>query len=152
MDIIVERIRLDDELMKELDPMIAAHLNELGDEDRADYDLSAYRRAQEEGRYDMYIVRDEGKVIAYLAYNYVPNPHHNNMMFAISDMVYVRPDYRGKYVLSKMMNVAEADFKRRSIKYAVMAVRPDHDFGPFLERQGYTVKDVVYGKEIVYCG
>jgi len=148
MDIAIERATMTDKLLGEIRHLFTAHANEMEDGEEVDFSVDAYQEAQRLGKYEFYVAKYHDIVIGYIGYYYAPNPHYCGVMFAMCDVVYVRPDFRGKNVLNKLMDKAEEDFGKHNVKYASMTCRVHHDFGNILVRRGYAEKEIVYGKEI----
>jgi len=146
MDVAQEE--LTDELVNEVNPLLLLHNEEVRDKDEVDYTLEWYRSAQVEGRYKFFTLRKDGELVGYAGFFTVSSPQHRAAMFAVCDLIYVVQKYRGRYGMKLLLDAAETEFKRLSIKYISMSVRPHHDFGPILKRRGYETKEIVYLKEL----
>lgn len=109
-----------------------------------------YRLMEEAGLLRTYAARDQaGKLVGYAAMFIAPSIHHESLLQAAHDVVYVAPEYRGKCVGLRLIKYLEADMLAEGVDEISHSVKKDHpDFGVMLSKLGYEVDETVFRKRI----
>jgi GNAT superfamily N-acetyltransferase len=90
---------------------------------------------------------DANELIGYITYLIVPLLHSAGKRAAMSNMLYVAPPYRGKFVGTRLVSFGEeALFNGKNISIFFLTARPEHDFSALSQRAGYTEYERVYMK------
>ena len=136
-------------LVEELKPLISEHHTEIEkNEEEVNVDWLAYQVLQENNLFYFYTARAKGELLGYLGYIVTHNLHYRNHKYALCDLIYVSPQYRGKFLAVKLLKHAEVELSKLGVRDICQPVRVDHDFGPILKRQGYKIEEYNYGKRI----
>ncbi len=125
-----------------MDHLTKQHAKELLGEEPS-LDRAFYLFAQEKEMLKLFTVRDEGKLVGYASFVISSDHHFKDRKIAAADALFVSPDYRGKLVGSKLIEFTDEMLKAMGCHSVFHHVNLEHDFGPILERKGYSY----YGKQ-----
>ena len=107
-----------------VDDMLALHWEEVeGDGSPLDLNWPALRSLERSGVYRTLLLRQDDKLIGYAAFFVQPPLHHQRTVWAVSDVLYVDPDHRGKAGVF-MIKRFPAMLKAIGVKVIYMAVKP----------------------------
>lgn len=79
------------------------------------------------GRVKAYTARDEGEPIGYMSIVVSPHLHCKDVRWAMSDAIYVKPEYRNKGVFQALKEFVESDINADFISYGAIT----HKFEKF---------------------
>lgn len=84
-----------------------------------------------------------GKLIGYATAIVVPNLH-SGVLFAQSDLLYVAPAHRGRFVGLRLMRAIEKAAKARGARWMLFNAKPGTELEGICERAGYEREEIVY--------
>lgn len=95
----------------------------------------------------VFTARDENKsLIGYAVFFVRKNMHYKNSLQAVQDIIFIKKDRRGfgqKFIL-----FCDSELKKRGVQVVYHHVKTKHNFGPMLERNGYELIDLIYGRRL----
>jgi GNAT superfamily N-acetyltransferase len=125
-----------------------AHFEEVGlftDEFELDINLDAYEAGYHKGLIHIIVQRDdENSLVGYALFWVTPHQYHSDKLLAVSDVVYIVPEYRGQGRIGEMIKSAEHIFRDAEYDGIHWNIHPDRDFSSKLE--GYEKQMITYGK------
>lgn len=134
------------------EPYFQDHFNEVGQfVGKVDFEikLDVYRTAYANGNLQIVCAWDEEiNIMGWTIFWIGQHPYYADTFFAATDAVYVRPEYRGKGVLSALIESAEDLLIPHGVAAINWQVHESQDFGSRLEREGYKKETITYGKYI----
>jgi GNAT superfamily N-acetyltransferase len=142
----LERI---EDVLEEIRPLLATHWEEIAHyrDLPLDPDWDKYRATEERGALRIFTARIEGRMVGYLIYIVTPGLHYRSTLQATQDIYFVVPEHRGG-LGRRLLRFADACLKEEGVQVIYQHVKAAHNFGPMLERQGYVLIDLIYGKRL----
>lgn len=89
------------------------------------------------------VIRDDTRPVGYFIYNIVPKDLFTKDCVASSICLYIKPEYRGGLLLTKVIQFAEKVAQEQGASVLHIALTPNTSS---LERLGYNVDNIVYSK------
>lgn len=148
MGLMIQKEFLTRSLIEEIDKYISEHQTEVKHEDDVNVDWLSYQVLQKSSAFYFYTARLSGELIGYMGYLVTNNLHYRDKICAICDLIYVRPEHRGKMCAIKLMKFAEEELSELGVSEVGQSVKIVHDFSPILIRQGYHLEERYYTKRI----
>jgi len=139
------------DVVEEMIPIVEVHWNEIAihkEKIKLECDWNKYIALDELDMLSTVTVRDNGVMIGYVVTLIVSHGHYMSHNFANVDAVYIDKEYRGTKVGSSLCEYAEDICKDRGASVMMHHVKVTHNFGPLLERIGYTKVEELYSKYI----
>lgn len=138
----------DTSVYEEMKPLTVLHYEEIAHykDIPLEPDLEMYHRIEEQGCLRLYTVREEGELIGYSIFFLKENPHYKSSLQANQDIVFIRKDKRGQG--REFLAWCDDQLKSDGVDVVYHHVKAAHNFGPLLERQGYNLVDLIYGKRL----
>lgn len=137
------------EVASEMFPLWIAHWNEIA-EDRNEIplypDLKRYAELEKGGALLTLTVRDGEKLVGYCIMFLTHHIHYSKTLFAINDVLYLDPAYRSGTNGIKLIKDSERLAKDIGVTKITWHIKTNHNFGKILERMGYKMFEVNYGK------
>lgn len=136
-------------IMDEGRPLFSEHWKEIARNRELinlDPDWDRYIQMDEAGLLQVATVRDEDALIGYSIDIITPHMHYKNDLFAMNDVLYVRPEYRGKGAGVRLIKYSMEKMKERGVSVVHMHMKLSNDFGPLMERLGYNEIERIYEK------
>ncbi len=110
-------------------------------------DLEQYERLEQLGFLKVFTARDsDNTLIGYAVYFIKRNIHYKSSLQAVQDVIYIDKDKRGMGF--KFIKWCDQQLKELGVQAVYHHVKKQHNFGPALERQGYELVDLIYGKRL----
>lgn len=109
-----------------------------------------YRQREESGQLVYVTLRSAGELIGYIIMFVAPGLHYDTCLTAHMDILFVRPDRRdaaAKGVLL-MLDVLEAELKRRGVQRWFMGTKLHKDIGAIFKRRKFEAVEMTYSKWI----
>lgn len=106
-------------VIEEIRPMLPGHHAELGLYQHLmplDPQWSAYYEREAQGSLFIVTLRDAGEIIGYFWGFIAPGMHYKSTLTCTMDILYVRPDHRGKHAGNLLVTAVKAEAKRRGAK------------------------------------
>lgn len=105
--------------------------------------LDVYYDAGKEGTLRIFTMRADEELVGYSAFWIGEHPHHAGKIFAVNDLVYIRPDWRGSWARGFFEYCDEQLSDADSINYSF---KTQHDHPELMESLGYEHTEKVYTK------
>lgn len=140
-------------LWDELLPLLVAHWREVAkyQDIQLDPDVEAYTAAEAAGMFVAFTARDwndEGRLVGYAGYFVRPNMHYRQSKQAVQDVIYIDPSYRLGFTGIKLIKYADEELAKMGVQVVMHHVKVKLNWGPVLERLGYTLSDLIYTKRL----
>jgi len=137
---------LDEELISEIEGLLAAHLAEVGPHQyKLDVDWKKYLLMAKVHR--VYTIRENKKLIGYSSYIISNNLHHKYILMANNDSLYIKPEYR-KGTGRDFINFCNGRLAEEKIDTTTLTVRKEFDFSKMLLELGYEMEETIYSKRL----
>ena len=112
-----------------------------------DPDTAGYLDLERAGLLLFVGLRERGALVGYLSGFLRRHLHSKGCLTLYGDMVYVRPEARGRFGFRRLLRAAEAECKRRGVvvkMFGSTALNPQ--IGQLLELHGYRATETIYAK------
>lgn len=111
-------------------------------------DYERYQAVEAAGLMTIITARAAGELVGYSIFFLMPHPHYRTTLFAMNDILFVSPAYRGGSTGLRLIRASERLMKEKGAKKISWHIKPTHDFSPMLERQGYVQDEIILSKII----
>lgn len=104
--------------IEEMKPLLAEHYKEVAVyQDKIEFnpDYERYLDMNVLGFVRVFTIRDEGKLVGYSLYLLNPNIHYKDHLYAVNDVIYVDPEYRGSTAAYRLMKLSEKTLKAAGV-------------------------------------
>jgi GNAT superfamily N-acetyltransferase len=131
--------------------LLKMHYNEIAlnkDKIKLNPDWESYEKLEELGKLSIFTVRDNGKLVGYFVLLVSTSLHYVDHVYAISDIIYVHPDYRKGFLGVRLLKFAERCLKKDGVSIVMVNTKIHKPFGKILSRIGYNPIETVYSKYI----
>lgn len=132
-------------------PLLQDHYEEIAwnkDKIPLAVDVEAYRKMEAAGILVPFSLRThDEEMIAYAVYFVRTNPHYARTLFAMNDVVYMKPEYRGG-VGSRFLEKCERELKELGVQVITYHIKDAYDWSPAILRQGFEKMETLYQKWI----
>lgn len=120
------------------------------DKDKIPLDPDVLKYQQMQNREDLLCItcRSKGELVGYAFMLIFPHLHYKTTLVAMNDLLYLKPQYRKGFAGIRLIKFAEKCCKDIGVQKIVWHIKTDHNFGPIMERLGYNLFEVNYGKYI----
>lgn len=133
---------------EELDMIIKRHWEEATDKSfMPNIDWERYLQMERNGLSFAVIERVDGEIAGYLNMIICPHLHYKHLLFCTTDMIYVKPKFRGRMMGIKMLKEAERFAKRRG-DVVMQITDQEINLSPLAKRMGYEMKETIYRKTL----
>lgn len=135
----------------DIQPLLEKHWEEVAhnkDKIKLEPSWEAYKALDEIGVVKIFTARQGPRLVGYFALLVSPNLHYASHTFAVNDVIFVDPRYRKGSVGMKLMKFAEKCLKEDGVSLMIVNTKLKKNFGPLLERLGYTPTEINYTKYI----
>ena len=133
----------------ELEPFIEPHWMELG-LDHQDVpvalDWGTYKKHDDEGRLHMVAVRDNGVLIGYHISLLTNMLHYKNTLHAVTDLYYLKPEYRKTKIGVQMFKFAETCFKAKGVTKIITGTKLHLNHSALFESLGHKSTEITFTK------
>lgn len=110
-----------------------------------------YAQIEDAGALCFFTVRGEdGALVGYAIYFMDYHIHYASCKMAIQDVLFLHPSIRGRKAGAIFIEWCDNQLKEKGVQLVVHHVKtkPELDFSPLLEKQGYTLVDKLYAKRL----
>lgn len=138
------------ELCDELKPLLEKHYTEIAHylDIPLDPAFEQYIAMENVGALRVFTARLEGKLIGYSIFFVRPNLHYRSSLQAAQDILFIDPDHRKGSFGGRLIAFCDEELKREGVQVVYHHVKKAHNFGPLLERMGYQLVDLIYGRRL----
>ena len=111
-------------------------------------DRETYIKLEQVGLLRVYTARAAGDLIGYAIFFVKPNIHYRHSLQAQQDVIYIQPESRG--FGADFIAWCDEQLKADGCQVVTHHVKakPELNFSPLLEAQGYELIDLIYGKRL----
>ncbi len=151
IDVVFALERLTPSLRGEIEPLLREHWAEVAHykDIPLDPDWEAYDRMQRAGILRIFTARDcDGQLIGYTVYFVMPNPHYKTTLHANQDLIFIEPSHRKGGLGMAIIRFADENLAAEGVVVVTQHVKAAHNFGPMLERMGYTLMDLIFARRL----
>lgn len=134
----------------EIGPLLKEHYEEISSHHDIALkpDIDKYNLLEEGGLIVCFTARKESILIGYAIYIVSKNLHYSDSMQALQDVLFIRATERKGGVGAGLIKHADKELKKLGVQVVYQHVKVAHDFGPLLERLGYTFVERVFSKRL----
>lgn len=136
------------EIKDEIQPLLELHYKEIAHypDIKLNPDYLRYQKLEDSGMFKVFTARSDGKLIGYNAFFLNHNLHYMDSYQAIQDILFVDPTRRG--FGRNFIKWCDLQLKEMGVQLVLQHLKVKHNFGVILERQGYELIDLIYGKRL----
>lgn len=139
------------EFLEELQPLLEQHYEEVAmykDHIKLDPDYDKYLALDAAGFLHCVTVRAAGTLIGYFISFVHPHIHYKETEYAVNDILYLDPEYRGTNVAVKMFMFAEEKLKEEGVDVIVLHMKTSLPFESLAKFLHYDKAEYNYSKYI----
>jgi len=135
--------------IEEAKPLLEAHYAEIAHyhDIPLDPDYDQYLQLEKMGIVRCYVARNsEGKMVGYAVYIVRNNLHYKTSLQAVQDIIFVKKECRGRggyFILW-----CDEQLRDEGVQAVYHHVKTKFNFGPMLEKCGYELIDLIYGRRL----
>lgn len=139
------------EIVEDIKPLLVEHWEEIAvnhDAIPLGPDFDFYKRLNEAGSLIFYAARQEDKLVGYGIYYLTPShPHYKTSFWAVSDIVFIHPDYRNAGFAKGLFSFIERDLIHRGVNVIMTGTKVAHPaLATLLKSLDYFPIDITFGK------
>lgn len=110
-------------------------------------ELKTYTHLEDIGAARTFTSRDEsGALIGYAVFFVKHNIHYSSSLQASQDIIFLHPEKRGEGY--KFIAWCDEQLRAEGVQVVYHHTKAKHSFGPTLERMGYELVDLIYGRRL----
>ena len=135
--------------LEEAKPLLIEHWKEIAqyDDIPLDPDYERYYTLENNGLLRVFTARsEEGSIIGYAVFFVNTNAHYKQSLQAMQDIIFIHPNHRGTG--GRFILWCDEQLKAEGVQVVFHHIKAAHNFGPMLERFGYELIDLIYGKRL----
>lgn len=111
-----------------------------------DPDHETYLKIESLGNLRVFTCRDIAGLIGYAVFFIKKNMHYQSSLQGIQDIIFIEKESRG--FGAKFIKWCDDQLRDEGVQVVYHHVKTAQNFGPMLERQGYELIDLIYGKRL----
>jgi len=134
---------------QEMKPLLENHWSETEpnqDTIKLDPDWKEYATLDSCGILHIFTARNEGELVGYCVVMVSRSIHHKGHIFASTDVVYIKPEYRKSSAGSELIEFAEDYCKSSGASLMTINMKTEFPFDKLLLRLGFGLIERVYHK------
>lgn len=108
--------------------------------------FEGYFNAEDSGALRVFTARKEGKLIGYAIFFLKHNLHYSSSLQAAQDILFLHPGHRGTG--GRFIKWCDTQLQAEGVQAVYHHVKAAHNFGPLLERMGYSLVDHIYARRL----
>lgn len=107
-----------------------------------------YEQREARGETVYVTLREAGQLLGYIVTFVAPGLHYETCLTAHMDILFVRPDRRDAAArgVFKMLDVLEAELRRRGVQRWFMGCKVHKDISPIFKRRGFHPVEITHSK------
>jgi GNAT superfamily N-acetyltransferase len=136
---------------KEIHDAFADHWTEIADHKdilKLDPDIKRYFYLLEHKKIVVVSAREGEKLVGYIIIFVSPHMHYQTVLFALEDIHYVLPEYRGRGIFKEILRTAEQVLTGMGVKFSTLRTKFKSDHGALFEELGYVPIEAIYMKRL----
>lgn len=111
-----------------------------------DPDWNEYALLDQMGILRIFTARKDGALIGYCVVMMSKSIHHKDHLFASTDVIYVKPEFRKSTTGAELIKFAEAHCKENGASLMTLNMKVDFPFDGLMQRMGFNLLERVYHK------
>lgn len=137
-----------DDMIDEVHLLLVLHYEEIAHfkDIKLNPDFDTYFKLDQQGLLRIFTVRDQGRLIGYNVFFIKEHLHYMDSLQAVQDVVFIKKEHRGGG--GEFIAWCDEKLKSEGVQTVYHHVKAAHNFGKMLERQGYELVDLIYGKRL----
>jgi GNAT superfamily N-acetyltransferase len=139
------------DIVPEIEVLAELHYKEIAkhqDKIKLNPDYDKYSSLEQAGILHTVTARKDGVLIGYVVSLVDTHLHYKDLYYAMNDVLFIHPDYRGTGVAYRMLKYSEEKLKEIGADLIMFHVKCDHDFKPLCDKLGYNRVEYNYSKYI----
>ena len=135
--------------LEETKPLLLEHWKEITQyvDIPLDPDYQRYYTLEQSGLLRVFTARSkEGNIIGYAVFFVNTNAHYKQSLQALQDVIFIDPKHRG--IGGRFILWCDEQLKSEGVQLVCHHIKAKHNFGPMLERFGYELIDLIYGRRL----
>lgn len=136
--------------LEEMKPLLHDHWEEVAaypDKIRFDPQYDRYIELEKLGAVRTFVVRFQHKMVGYFVFFTVPHMHYKGTTYAQNDIVYIKPEHRGKHTPA-MFEYVEHTLKTEGLDVVTYHMKTYAEFHELMEYLEYDHMEHIYTKYI----
>lgn len=113
---------------------------------RLDPDWNEYALLDQMGILRIFTARQGRDLIGYCVVMMSKSIHHKDHLFASTDVIYVKPEFRKSTTGAELIKFAEAHCKENGASLMTLNMKVDFPFDGLMQRMGFNLLERVYHK------
>lgn len=135
--------------LDEAKPLLFEHWAEIShyNDIKLDPDIERYYNSERNGVLRVFTARNiEKQIIGYAVFFVNFNAHYKSSLQAIQDIIFIHPKNRG--IGGKFILYCDEQLRSEGVQIVFHHIKAKHNFGKMLERFGYELIDLIYGRRL----
>ncbi len=144
----VEKI---EDIKDEIAPLLEEHWKEVAwyqDKIELKPDMEKYISLDESEKVIAFTMRDDGELVGYNVFFVNEHMHYREHLYAVNDVIFIKPEYRHRELSATLIKIAEAYLKVKGVSVVTMHMKPNKPFHSLMKNCGYKQQEFVYSKYI----
>lgn len=113
---------------------------------KLDPDWKEYARLDMAGILHIFTARDESGLVGYCVVMISKSMHHKGHVFASTDVLYIKPDYRKSSAGAQLIRFADNYCKDSGVSLMTLNMKTEFPFDGLMVRMGFNLIERVYHK------
>lgn len=137
-------------LWPEIWPLLIAHWQEIATWKDIPFDpnTEAYEALEQARMLYVFTARVDAELVGYAAYIVRTHLHYQSSTQAYQDVLYLAPEHRRGGTGRELIEFADQELAKEEVQVVYQHTKTAQDFGPLLERIGYTLVEKVYARRV----
>lgn len=149
-----QRETLTHSLYEEMKPLLEKHFHEIAHYQDIPLDpaIDQYLMLEKCGALRVYtcraLVDKIETLVGYCLFFVKANLHYKTSLQAAQDILFVHPSFRNIGFGEKFLSYCDDELQKERVQVVYHHVKQAHNFGPLLEKLGYALVDLIYGRRL----
>lgn len=109
-------------------------------------DWEQYALLDSAGILHIFTARDNGNLVGYLVMMLSKSIHHKDHLFATTDVIYVKPEYRKTHTGADLIKFSESHCKENGASLMTLNMKVEFPFDRLMTTMGFNLLERVYHK------
>jgi len=139
------------ECLEDMKPLLEKHWKEVAwyqDEIKLNPSYDKYLQLEELGMLHIVTVRDGEELVGYNINFINSHLHYSDHVYAVNDIIFLKPEYRNVGVAIGLLEVTEQELKKLGVSVVTIHMKTDHPFKSLMEHAEFTQQEHIYSKLI----
>ena len=139
------------QVRSEIEVLFKEHWQEIAlnqDKIKLNPDFDTYKTLNDAGILRIFTARQDGLLVGYFLVMVTPHIHYKDHSFAMNDIIYVHPKWRGATVAYRMIKHVENALKEDGVSVLIINMKTHSPFDRLLEGLKFTNTERLYSKYI----